>query len=53
MFGANNGVRISTFNFCRSKNWLLNATFNFSVVVFEDLIIDDNIQFSFFLCVKQ
>ena len=50
IFGANNGVRISTFNFCRSKNWLLNATFNFSVVVFEDLIIDDNIQFSIFLC---
>jgi len=27
---------------------LLNPTFNFSVDVFEDLIIDDNIQFSIF-----
>ena len=52
IFGANNGVRISTFNFCRSKNWLLNATFNFSVVVFEDLIIDDNILFAFFFLCK-
>jgi len=35
--------------FCHSKNCLLNATFNFSIV-FEDLIIDDNIQFSIFWC---
>ena len=42
--------RIQHSIFWRLKNWLLNATFNFSVDVFEDLIIDDNIQFSIFSC---
>ena len=46
MFGANNGVKVSTFNFVQPEN----ATFNFPVVVFGDLIIDDNNQFSICLC---